>query len=203
VTQPRQQVRDRRVQKTHRVLRDALDSLIREKSYDSIAVQEILDRANVGRSTFYAHYRGKDELLVSRIHDMVEPVRTTELASPAGRHERILSFSLPIFEHLDRHRRAGEGRMGTRGRAILHEHLRKVLAELVADDLRKDLQTRRKAAGKIPSDLLVQYVTSTFIIVLNWWVESRSRLSPTEVNDLFRALVLPTLAATEGRPAGE
>jgi AcrR family transcriptional regulator len=177
-------------------LREALDSLVREKSYDSIAVQEILDRANVGRSTFYTHYRDKDELLVSGIHDMLNAVRTTELASAAGRHERILSFGLPIFEHVDRHRRAGEGRMGTRGRAILHEHLRKVLAELIADDLRKDLQTRRKAAGKIPSDLLVQYVTSTFILVLNWWVESKSRLPPTEVNDLFRALVLPTLSAT-------
>jgi AcrR family transcriptional regulator len=196
VTQPRQQIRDRRVQRTHKVLREALDSLVREKSYDSIAVQEILDRANVGRSTFYTHYRDKDELLVSGIHDMLNAVRTTELASAAGRQERILSFSLPIFEHVDRHRRAGEGRMGTRGRAILHEHLRKVLAELIADDLRKDLQTRRKAAGKIPSDLLVQYVTSTFIIVLNWWVESRSRLPPTEVSDLFRALVLPTLSAT-------
>jgi AcrR family transcriptional regulator len=198
VTQPRQQVRDRRVQKTHRVLCDALDSLIREKSYDSIAVQEILDRANVGRSTFYAHYRGKDALLVSRIHDMVEPVRTKELASSAGRHERILSFSLPIFEHVDRHRRAGEGRMGTRGRAILHEHLRKVLAESIADDVRRHLQSHRKAAGKIPSDLLVQYVASTFVLVLNSWVESTSPLPPTGVNDLFRALVRPTLAATWG-----
>jgi AcrR family transcriptional regulator len=177
-------------------LRDALDSLIREKSYDSIAVQEILDRADVGRSTFYAHYRDKDELLANVIHDMLEPVRRTELASSAGRHERILSFGLPILEHVDRHRRAGEGRMGTRGRALLHERLRKVLAELVADDVRRDRQGHEKAAGKIPSDVLVQHLASTFVLVLNWWVESGSRLSPTEVNDVFRALVLPTLAAT-------
>lgn len=117
MAQPQQRGRDRRVQKTTKVLRDALDSLIREKSYDSIAVQEILNRANVGRSTFYTHYRDKDELLVSNIHDMLNPVRTTEVTSPARRHEQILSFSLPIFEHLDRHRRAGDGRMGARGRA--------------------------------------------------------------------------------------
>jgi AcrR family transcriptional regulator len=195
VKQSRPQARDRRVQRTHKALRDAFDSLIREKSYDSIAVKEILDRANVGRSTFYTHYRDKDELLVSGIHDMINPARTTVPASSSARHERIVSFSLPIFEHLYRHRRVGGDRMGTRGRAILHEHLRRVLAELIADDLRKDLSSRRKAAGKIPSDLLVQYVASTFILVLNWWVETRSRLSATEVNDLFRALVLPTLAA--------
>jgi AcrR family transcriptional regulator len=147
------------------------------------------ESSDVGRSTFYTHYRDKDELLVSGIHDMLKPARTTELASSAGRHERILSFSLPIFEHLDRHRRAGEAKMRARGRAILHERLRTVLAELIADDVRRDLQSQRKVAGKIPSDLLVQYLASTFVLVLNWWVESRSRLFPTEVNDLFRALV--------------
>ncbi len=195
VSQLNQRVPDRRVQKTRKVLRDALHSLIREKSYDSIAVQEILDRANVGRSTFYTHYRDKDELLVSAIHDMLKAVRTNELSSSVGPRERILSFSLPIFEHIDRHRRAGEGRMGTRGRAILHGHLRRVLTELIAGALRMDLESRRKRAGRIPSDLLVQYLASTFILVLNWWVESGSQLTPIEVDDLYRALVLPAVAA--------
>lgn len=86
--------------------------------------------------------------------------------------------------------------MGTRGRAIIHEHLRRVLEELIADNVRKACQGRRKAAGQISPDLLVQYVASTFILVLNWWVESRSPLPPNEVNDLFSALILPTLAAT-------
>jgi hypothetical protein len=107
----------------------------------------------------------------------------------------MIWFSLPIFEHLDRHRRAGQARMGARGRAILHEHLRRVLAGLIADEVKKEFQGRRKAASQIPPDLLVQYAASTFILVLNCWVESRSPLSPKEVNDLFRALILPTLGA--------
>lgn len=85
--------------------------------------------------------------------------------------------------------------MGSRGRAIIHEHLQKVVAELIADDVRKDFLGRRKTAGQVPPDLLVQYVASTFILVLNWWVESKSPLPPKEVNDLFRALILPTLDA--------
>ncbi|HJZ99486.1 MAG TPA: hypothetical protein VKE70_23410, partial [Candidatus Solibacter sp.] len=68
--------------------------------------------------------------------------------------------------------------------------------ELIADDVRKDFQGQRKTAGQIPPDLLVQYVSSTFILVLNWWVESTTPFRPKEVNDLFRALVLPTLTAT-------
>lgn len=50
--------------------------------------------------------------------------------------------------------------------------------------------------GRIPQDLLVQYVASTFILVLNWWVETRNPLPATEVNDLFRALILSILAST-------
>lgn len=61
---------------------------------------------------------------------------------------------------------------GARGRAIIHEDIRKVLAGMIADDIRKELAHRKKT-GEIPADLLVQYLASTFILVLNWWVESR------------------------------
>jgi AcrR family transcriptional regulator len=181
--------------KNQKPLARALGSLIREKSYDAIVVQEILDRANVGRSTFYTHFRDRDELLISSIHDMLS-VLPAGFPQTGKRHERIISFSLPIFEHIHHHRRSGGARMGNRGRAILHEHLQKVLGELMANDVRKNFQSRRKVSGQIPADLLVQYVASTFILVLNWWVESRDPLPPDEINELFRALVLPTLAAT-------
>ena len=189
-------LKDRRIQKTKNLLHGALDSLIREKPYDAIVVQEILDRANVGRSTFYMHFRDKDELLVSGIHDMLRAVQKTEAPSSGKRYERIIRFSLPIFEHIQRHRHTGAAKMGTRGRAIIHEHLQKVLAELIANDLKKDFQSRRKTTRQLPSDLLVQYIASTFTLVLNWWVESRNPLAPDEIDDVFRALVLPTLAAT-------
>ena len=189
-------VPDRRIARTQKLLRDALHSLIREKDYDSIVVKEILDRANVGRSAFYTHFHDKDALLASSIHDILGSVPTEHPKIGDGRNEGILWFSLPIFEHHDRHRRAGQFRLGPRGRAILHGHLQKVLADLIAESVRKSLQGRRRPAGRIPPDLLVQYVSSTFILVLNWWVESRSTLSPKQVDDLFRALILPTLAST-------
>src|SRR5262249_23266732 len=122
-------------------------------------------------------------------------VHAAELPASGKKDERIIRFSLPVFEHIHRHRQAGAAGMGTRGRAIIHEHLQKVLAELIAEDIGKIFQRRRKTAGQIPQDLLVQYVDSTFVLVLNWWVESNSPLRPKEVNDLFRALALPTLSA--------
>jgi AcrR family transcriptional regulator len=186
-------VKDRRIQKTRKLLHDALGGLIQEKPYDEIAVQEILDRANVGRSTFYMHFRDKDELLLSSIHDMLSSIHATPLTSSVKRHERIIRFSLPFFKHIHHHRHTGGARMGIRGRAIIHEHLQKVVAEQIAADVRKEFQSRRKTVGQIPPDLLVQYVASTFILALNWWVENRSPLSPKDIDDLFRALILPTL----------
>jgi len=186
---------DRRIQKTKRLLHEALGSLIREKPYDSIVVQEILDRANVGRSTFYMHFRDKDELLISSIHDLLRSVRTAEPPPSRKRYERMIRFSRPIFEHIHEHRHSGAAKMGIRARAIIHEHLQKVVSELIADDVRKEFQPGRKQVRRIPSDLLVQYLASTFILVLNWWVESKRPLPPDEIDALFRSLVLPTLAA--------
>jgi AcrR family transcriptional regulator len=187
---------DRRIEKTQNLLRQALVSFIHEKPYDTITVTEILERANVGRSTFYMHFQDKDELLASGIHDILTSAKPKSSRASDKRPERIIWFSLPIFVYLYQHRRTGEARMGSRSRRIVHEHLRKVIAQSIADDLREQCQGRRKAAGQISPDLLVQYVASTFILVLNWWVESRSPLTPNDVNDLFRALILPTLTAT-------
>ena len=192
---PGKHPKDRRIQKTKALLHEALFSLIVEKNYESIVVNDILDRANVGRSTFYSHFSDKDELLVSGMHDMLRSVHPSGLLPSAKPHEQTIWFSLPIFEHIDEHRRASVASIGPRGRAIIHEHLQKVLAELIADGVTKRLQSRRKTAARIPPDVVVQYIASTFILVMNWWLEKKSPLAPKEINELFRALILPTLAA--------
>ena len=191
-------VPDRRIAKTQKLLRDALHSLIRERDYDSIAVKEILDRANVGRSAFYMHFRDKDELLASSIYDLLGTVPSSQAKTGDGCNEGILWFSLPIFEHHERHRQTGEFMLGPRGRAIIHRKLQKVLADLISGDVVGCCHGKRKAAGRIPPDLLVQHIASTFILVLNWWVESKSPLTAAKVNDLFRALIVPTLADVRG-----
>ena len=186
---------DRRVQKTQESLSAALASLIAEKSYDSIAIKEILDRANVGRSTFYTHFSDKDDLLVSNIYGMVETVRSAKLRRSPTWHERVLWFSLPIFEYHYGHRHDGQLSMGDRGRAILHDRLRQVLAEMLADTVRAEFAGRRKASKSMPADLIVQYVASTFVLVLDWWIDAKKPLPPKEIDELFLAMVLPTLSS--------
>jgi AcrR family transcriptional regulator len=186
---------DRRVQKTRKLLHEALVSLLHEKNYDDIVVKEVLDRANVGRSTFYTHFRDKDDLLVNGIRDILNLIRSSKLPASGDWREKLLWFSLPIYEHIDEHRRRNKLKIGPRGRIVLHEQLQRVLVELIASSMRRELQIHRKELEQIPADLLIQHVASTFILVLNWSVERKEQLEPKQVNATFRALVYPILAA--------
>jgi AcrR family transcriptional regulator len=188
-----EQPKDRRVQKTERLLRDALRSLIHEKSYDSIAVREILERANVGRSAFYAHFSHKDALLDAGIRQMLKDLRSRPLPPSVQRFADVMWFSHGLFEHIDSLRHTSTAMKSKKGRAIVHHHVRRVLLETVAEAFRR----RAPSAGnRVPPDLLAEYVVGTFLTVLNWWVDSGSALSAREVDDVFLAVVFPTLATS-------
>jgi AcrR family transcriptional regulator len=193
-TPPRERrAKDRRVQKTEALLRGALGALIREKPYDEIVVKEVLSRANVGRSTFYTHFAGKDALLRGCIRDILRAAEPRGGRATAGPHERVAWFSLPILEHIERHRRAGQPAMDPRGRRTVHQQLRHALAELIESEVRTALRRGRGTARPSP-DLLVRRVASTFVLVLDWWVESDTPLPAPDADRLFRGLIEPSLA---------
>jgi len=112
--------KDPRVQKTRRLLRDALVSLIHEKSYDSIVVKEILARANVGRSAFYSHFDDKDALLASGIQEMLHATSPRPLPFAAERFRKAVWFSFPVFEFVGQCRQAAGLKMARPGRTIVH-----------------------------------------------------------------------------------
>jgi AcrR family transcriptional regulator len=176
------------VQRTKASLHDALIGLAREKPYPSIAVKDILNRANVGRSTFYAHFRDKDDLLESGIYEVVQSVRGRLGAQSTI--DRLLAFSLPLLKHIDEHRHAAGPEMKREGRLVMHARLGEALRNLIADDLSVFLARSKQGA---PVDLVAQHVASTFVLVLNWWVETDRGLTPASVDARFRSLVVPTL----------
>ncbi len=194
----RKRARDRRVQKTEALLRGALGGLMLEKPYDAIVVKEILHRANVGRSTFYTHFADKDDLLVSCIHEVLRSSRSGGRArGTATRHEALLRFSRPIFEHIEQHRRSIQATMGPRGRQAMHRQLQHALTELTEAEVRR----AHRAAGDAraaPPELLVHWIARTFVLVLNWWVESDAPVPSAEADRVFRSLVEPVLSEALG-----
>jgi len=89
-------VTDARVRKTQRRLRDALVSLIHEKSYDTIVVSEILERVDVGRSAFYAHFPNKHALLASGIEHVLQASPSRQVATNLGPFLKLVWFRLPF-----------------------------------------------------------------------------------------------------------
>lgn len=186
--------KDRRVQKTRGLLHGALTSLIHEKSYDTIVVKEILGRANVGRSTFYTHFRDKDELLDSGIRDILRASKASLPARSTGPADRILRFSLPLFEHIERQRGSGDASADAQRHAVVHAHVERVLVEQLADELRRFGPRHGESGPGVPFDLLARHIASTFVLVLNWWVETGEPLTARKADELFRALSLAVLA---------
>src|SRR5262245_23906227 len=100
---------DRRVERTRQSLSEALILLIREKGYEALTVQDIIDRANVGRSTFYAHFGDKDDLLVNGLQALrasLEQHQRRALSGATPAEERGFGFSQALFEHANEQRDA-------------------------------------------------------------------------------------------------
>ncbi len=184
---------DRRVRRTQQRLHDALGDLIREKPYDAIAVKEILHRADVGRSTFYAHFSDKDELLLSGMREMLRTGRPAKLDDAPARYERLVWFGGPLFAHIASHRPQDDGPVDARAWAVVHGFLEQALTELVTDELRRASGVRPMRPEE--AQLLVAYVVSTFTLVLGWWIDRAGSVGPAEADAHFRSLVVPTLSA--------
>src|SRR5215470_3992019 len=116
---------DRRVRRTQKLLHRALISLVLERNYDSITIQEILDRADIGRSTFYAHFKSKDELLISGIHELRDTLESAmqSTRSALKRHEAVVSFSLAMFQHASEYREVYHALLNTQGWPIFRQCL--------------------------------------------------------------------------------
>ena len=121
----------------------------------------------------------------------------TEPVGPTCRIN-VVWFSFPVFEYVNLFRHTEGSLMAREGHTIIHEHLRQVLIDMIADEVSASVPRPQSGAGSVPPELLVQYVAGTFILVLNWWVESKSTLSPREADDVFLSMVLPTLTALPG-----
>ena len=193
---------DRRVQRTRRLLHKALMSLILEKKYESITVQEILDRADVGRSTFYMHFQDKDELLFSGfqyLQNFLESVQPTSTTAPGkSSYERIIGFSLAMFEHAHEYRRVNRALLGSTAEAVVRKRIHSVLAGIVWRELNLELQNRKRGKSTVSPELLAHFLVSTFISVLTWWLNGKNPVPPKDIDVAYRQLVLPCLASTFG-----
>lgn len=194
---------DRRVARTRNLLQDALTALIVEKGYDAITVQDILDQANVGRSTFYSHFLDKQDLLMGslgRLKAALAEQQQTALKEPGAvragsgaSKERPLAFSLPMLLHVKSHHRLYKAFVGRQSGTMVMLHIQRLLADLA----REEITTRvpRKALSRIPIEAVVQSTVGAYLALLVWWMDHKMPCAAEELDGVFQRLVLPGITA--------
>jgi len=187
---------DRRIVRTREALRCAFHTLILEKGYDAVTVHDIVQRANVARSTFYAHHAGKESVLLDGIATLREFLLKVQRESreKKGAPMALFDFSGALFEHAADHRDLYHALMGDRGGAVMARSFRQMLDRLMRRNLTESLATDRKPP-LIPLEAAVRYSVEALMGVLTWWVEAKPQLPPSEGDRVFRQLVVPSLAA--------
>lgn len=176
--------KDRRSQRTRHLLGEALVNLIREKDYGAITVSDIIERANVGRSTFYAHFRDKDALFVGELDRVIEL-----LSQRIPSQDELPYFpSLGLFRHVGEEFELYKALVWTPGLDLLIKHLQKSLSARVELGIAK--------SGRqydMPLPILANFITGSFLTLLRWWLENKRVQSPEQMDDIFRQLTLSGL----------
>ncbi len=179
---------DKRVLRTQQDLRSALLDLTVERGYERISVQDILDRAAVGRATFYAHYRSKEELLIRSMDVLREHLIAETRAGQEQTKHAPLGFTLAFFRHVDTHRRLWRAIVGRESGVIVERQMRRLLLDLVR------METGRGRSNKA-QELAAQFLVGAMMAVMIWWLDNNVRLTANQVDTIFRELALPTLKA--------
>jgi len=190
---------DRRVERSQQLIRNALLSLIEEKGFEALSVQDIIDRANVGRATFYAHFDSKEDLLVSGFEQLKASLRTRQQQARSARlpQDRVFAFSHELFVHVQEYRQLFKAMVGKHSGAIVQRTMQKLLLDLIRDEVKQP--GSRNAEATIPSEALAQFIAGGLFGLLMWWLNDRSPLSVEEVNEMFRRLAIPAFRAQMAR----
>jgi AcrR family transcriptional regulator len=175
-------------------------ALIREKGFAALSVQEIIDRANVGRATFYAHFDNKEDLLITGregLRSSLEALQRQALARGGTPEERLFGFSRELFIHTDGHRDVFRAMVADRSVGLLRQVFHRMIVDLVRGDVKAMLP--RGGAGTTPPETVVQFVAGGLYGLLMWWMEARARPGAEEVNAILRRLAIPAATAAVPR----
>jgi AcrR family transcriptional regulator len=192
---------DRRVRRTRELLQRTLIELISERGYDAITIQDIVDRANVGRTTFYLHYSSKDQLFMS-CHEAI--VSEFHSLHPRSREELLSPEAPPGMISAYRHLLDGRSLLypifqGKDGPLILRR-----IRDRSAQEIEASLRAAFSAAdSNIPFNVLANYLAGAQIALVQWWLEKRQPYTPENLAQTFHRLQRAAIRDAFGLRDGE
>ncbi len=185
---------DARVRRTRDALGDALVALMQEKPFETITVQDVLDRAQVSRSTFYSHYSDKDDLLMSDAEEFFESI-SMALSVHGDKSDRVfpvqeffvhLSDVQPFYKALVKSGKFQENMELARGH--------------FARGIERRLSEIPRGKSIPPNQLPAIAFThaGALLSLLTWWLDRGMRESPQEMDELFHRMIWTGMSPQKG-----
>jgi len=175
---------DERIRRTHERLGSALVQLMQEKRIDEVTVQEVLDRASVGRSTFYLHFRDKDDLLLSQLEKFLEMMSTTLSVREEESH-RVVPVA-ELFAHI--------GNQKKLYRALADSGRLNDFFDLAQGYFARGIEQRLKESKRLPKLPRHELVARAFALagsllsLLRWWMDRGAKEPPADMDGLFHRI---------------
>ncbi|GHO81779.1 TetR family transcriptional regulator [Ktedonobacter sp. SOSP1-85] len=182
----KQEKQDRRSRRTRQLVRSALAELLQEKRYEEITVRDILERANIGSSTFYAHYFDKDDVQASLLKELFEQL-LQQLLSRSGKQEVVPS--LELFQHVQQNIPQLQGLIRSRSGETLWKVVERTMSQTIEHTLTG--ATSAPEDKGVPAPLVAHYLATTFLTLLKWWLAEDMPYSVEQMDEFFQQLTLP------------
>ena len=188
----KQQKEDRRSQRTYHLVSSAFIELLVENHYDAITVQDILDRAGIGRSTFYTHYFDKADALEQMMEQTTETLSHHLCPRPGAQG---IVPSLELFRHVHQHHQIFQALVRHAG-AVFWETMQATLSRAVEQVLESTLPAT--LAPSVPLAAVSVYLAGAFVNLLKWWLSAEVPYTPEQVDHVFQQLVMAGVWTTIG-----
>lgn len=186
---------DRRTQRTRRNLNDAMVDLVTEKRFDDITVQNLIDRADIGRSTFYTHFRDKEDLFQKNWERFLDLcVEQTDWSKVGTGSFFPVLF---LFEHLQEFQPFYRGLVLSRKSDAVFRTGTEYLSQTIGEGLKANLRYH----PSIPIPILANYLATELFALLKWWLDQGMPHSPERMDQIFHELVNPAFESMAPRQA--
>lgn len=186
-----EEIMDRRQRKTREAIFTAFTALLAEKNIHQITVSDIIDRADIGRATFYAHFETKDYLLKELCQELFCHIFDAAGDDPHS-HRHLFDCDSPssVFTHLLEHLQKNDHRildlLSSENNELFLGYFKTNLLQLVESQLDAFRSTK---TDRLPRSYHINHIAATFVETVRWWIQNKMVQSPQEITEYFLTVV--------------